>query len=473
MASYGVTEIPSIVTDAYNEVVGKNNSVTKITTTNFVDCGHQLSNYDLLDGWYGSIVKRIIKVIFFAKKYNRETRNILRDETSFGGFVEKLYTIAPDAVDNPAWKNAPDSSTRKITQLSPYGLEDTLAVKSVIFGKQGTWAYEFIMPYEQLKTAWTSPAEMMGFLDSQFIPVKNKIEAAKEAVEAAAINTGIAASLQAGNAINLLAEYVTATGDSSITTLEGFLKKKECLMFGNMTIAKTLKLMTKLSTNYNAERYETFTTDPVIEIQSDYAKSSAFYLESTAYHRDLVELTNYREVPYWQTPGKGVTPSAANCTSIYVENTDISADPISQSGIVAVARDIESVAAYFVDDYQWSVPNERQRVSNYGFQFRKGYAVDNFANSVVFYIAPTGTITKDTTDAHVSAITASPDYAEAGKDIAFTVTCGEGYEVKKVTITANGVTVDITASVDSNGKYHYIPNDTSNITVKATSQATG
>ena len=61
MASYGVTNIPSIVTDAFNEAVGKNNAVTKITTTNFVDCGHQLSDFDLMDGWYGSLVKRIIK----------------------------------------------------------------------------------------------------------------------------------------------------------------------------------------------------------------------------------------------------------------------------------------------------------------------------------------------------------------------------------------------------------------------------
>ena len=30
MASYGVTNIPSIVTDAFNEAVGKNNAVTKI-----------------------------------------------------------------------------------------------------------------------------------------------------------------------------------------------------------------------------------------------------------------------------------------------------------------------------------------------------------------------------------------------------------------------------------------------------------
>lgn len=475
MASYGITNIPSIVTDAFNEAVGKNNAVTKITTTNFVDCGHALSDFDLLDGWYGSLVKRIIKVLFFAKYYNADTRRILRDETTFGGFIEKLYTIAPDAVNNPTWQYAPDSSTRKITQVSPYGLEDTLQVKSVIYGKQGTWSYEFIMPVEQLKIAWQTPAEMVGFLDSQFIPVRNKIAKAREAIEAAAVNTSIAKALQSGKCINLLAEYVAATSDATVTDLSSFLLSKDALRFANKLIARTIKSMQKLSTAFNAEGYENFTTrdDLVLEVQTDYAQASAFYLESDTYHKELVALPGYSEISEWQHMNKSVLQSPANCTSIYVENTDIAADPINQSGIVAFARDVENVAAYFGDEYEWSQPNVRQRISNHGFQYRTGYAVNNFENAVVFFIAPAGTITADTTDAHVSAITGNPNYVQAGVDIAFTVTCGNGYEPKKVTVVQNSVTMDITDTVDTDGKYHYIPNDNSNITVKSTSQATG
>lgn len=470
MGSYGVSNIPQIVTDAYNDAVGKNNSITKIDSTNFVDCCSTLSDFDLLDGWYGSLVKRIIKVLFFAKNYNADTRRILRDESTFGGFVEKLYTIAPDAVNNPVWAYAPDGTTRKITQVSPYALEDTLQVKSVIYGKEGTWSYEFVQPMIQLKKAWQTPAEMIGFLDSQFIPVRNKIEEAKEQVVAAAVNTSIAKALSVGKAYNLLALYTAATNDATVTDLTSFLTSKNAMKFANMFISKTLKLMEKLSVNYNAEGYETFTSrdDLIFEVATSYAKSSAFYLESDTFHKELVELPGYTEVPYWQFNKTGTD---AELTSIFVQNDQIGADAISQSGIVAFAHDIENIAAYFGDEYEWSVPNVRQRVSNYGFQYNKGYAVDNFTNAVVFYIAPAGTITTDTTDAHVSAITCSPNSAEAGKDIAITVTCGSGYEVKKVTVTANGSTVDVTSSVDSNGKYHYVPNDNSNITVKATSQA--
>ena len=468
MASYGVVNIPSIVTDAFNDAVGKSAAITKIDSTNFVDCGRQLSDFDLMDGWYGSLCKRIIKVLFFAKYYNADTRKIMRDESTFGGFVEKLYTIAPDAVNNPVWQYAPDASTRKITQVSPYALEDTLQVKSVIYGEEGTWSYEFVQPMVQLKKAWQTPAEMVGFIDSTFIPVRNRIEAAKESVIAAAINTSIAKSLSTGHCTNLLGEYVAATGDNNVTSLSDFLISKDALKFGNKVIATTIELMKKLSTKYNAEAYETFSEEPVVEIQNDYIKSSEFYLESTTFHKNLVELKNYSPVAFWQFHGD--TP--AERTAINVANDQINdGEAVSQAGIVAFVRDEENVAAYFGDEYEWSVPNVRQRVSNHGFQYNKGYAVDNFTNAHVFYIAPVGTITKDTTDAHVSAITCSPDYTEAGVDVAITVTCGSGYHPKKVTVTANSKTHDITSTVDSQGKYHYTPNDTSNITVAATSEA--
>ena len=107
----------------------------------------------------------------------------------------------------------------------------------------------------QLKKAWQTPAEMVGFIDSTFIPVRNKIEAAKESVIAAAVNTSIAKSLSTGHCTNLLGEYVAATGDTSITSLGDFLVSKNALKFGNKVIATTIELMKRLSTKYNVENY--------------------------------------------------------------------------------------------------------------------------------------------------------------------------------------------------------------------------
>ena len=474
--TYGVTNIPSIVTDAFNDAVGKSSSISKITTSNFVSCGQKLEDFDLLDGWYKSIAKRIIKVLFFAKTYNAKTRNILRDENTYGGFIEKLYTIAPDAVNNPAWQYAPDASTRQITQVSPYDVSATLQVKSIVFGDEGTWSYEFVAPMVQLKKAWQSPAEMLGFLDSQFIPVRNKIEKAKESVIASAINTSIARSLAAGKCINALAEYKNDTGDDTITTLAAFIKTPACIRYTNRLIKDTLKLMEEMNVNFNVENYETFSNreDLDIDILGQYASASAAYLESDTFHKELVALPGYNEVNAWQYVGNSVKPDLANASKIKVQHKDISnGDIVEQSGILVSMRDHENVAAYFGDEYEWSVTNVRQRVSNHGFQYNKGYAVNGFENGVVIYAAPVGTVTLSNST-HVTlaaSVNGGSAYTEPAKKIKITPTIGEGYAVKKIVVTANSESIDITDTVDDDGYYYYTPNDTTNITITVTEKS--
>ena len=40
-----------------------------------------------------------------------------------------------------------------------------------------------------------------------------------------------------------------------------------------------------------------------------------------------------------------------------------------------------------------------------------------------------------------------------------------------MTVTANGKTIDITSSKDSDGYYYYTPNDTTNITITVTEKS--
>jgi len=399
--TYGVTNIPSIVTDAFNDAVGSSNAVTKITTTNFVDCGKKLEDFDLLDGWYRSIAKRIIKVLFFAKEYNAKTRGILRDEHTYGGFIEKLYTIAPDAVNNPAWQYQPDATTRKITQVSPYDLEDTMQTKSIIFGEEGTWSYEFIMPMIQMKKAWDSPAAMIGFIDSQFIAVRNKMEIAKEAVVKAAINTSIARSYTAGKVINLLADYVADTGDTTVTDLASFMKSKEAIRYANRVIKDTIKMMEEPNVNFNVEGYLNFTRrdEMNIDILGLYASASAAFLESDTFHDELVKLPGYNEVLAWQTPGNGVKPDVTKASAINIEHAQINnGTAVNLTGVIGFIYDRENVAAYFGDEYEWSQPNVRQRIANNGFQYNKGYAVNGFENAIVFIVAPATAGTHNSTN---------------------------------------------------------------------------
>lgn len=383
-ASYLVTQIPDIVNDAYEDVMGKTNGTQNIDTTDVVSLGKALSSFDLLDKWYGALTNRIVKTVVFARKYSADTRQILRDEHTWGAFVQKLYVVAPDAVDNPAF-DIPDS-TGTYGQHSPYDVENRLSVSSLVYGGEGTWSYEFLLPEVQLRKAFLSPEAMNAFVDGQFIAVLNKIEVSKEALINAAVNTGMADQIANGKARNLLAEWNTAH-PTDTKTVDTFRTTKACLAWASKEINKAVKFMMKPSVNFNIKGYETYTPEPIVEVLADFAYDCEYNLEADTFHNNLVSLPNYSNVAFWQSQGK--TQSFADCSKIDITNDQVDDSAVVQSGIIACIRDPEYVAAYFGDEYQWSMPNPRDRISIHGYQYKKGYAVDEYANCLVFYLAAT------------------------------------------------------------------------------------
>lgn len=381
MANYMVKQIPAIVTDAYEDIMGKTNGLQAIDTTDVVSMGKALSSFDLIDGWYKALTKRIVKTVVFARRYSAETRNMLKDMHEWGAFIQKLYVVAPDAVDNPAF-SIPDSVTGNYKQHSPYDVDTPLQVQSLVYGGEGTWSYEFILPEVQLRKAFLSAEAMTAFVDGQFIAVLNKIEVAKEALANSACNTAIADQIANNKNRHLLTEYNTLMSDT--LTADEALMSKDFLKWASKEINKAVKFIKKPSVNFNIKNYETFTpADKLItEVLTDFAQACEYYLESDTYHRNLVSLPNYSEVPFWQS--QGTSQSFTDCSSIKIDNDDISSDTITQSGIIAVLRDEEAVACNFGFDREWSMPNPRDAISIHGYQYNRGYAVDEFANMLVF-----------------------------------------------------------------------------------------
>lgn len=374
-ASYLVTQIPEIVTDAYKDIMGITSN-SEIDTTDIVSMGKALSSFDLLDGWYGKLANRIIKTVVFARTYSADTRKILRDEHTWGAFIQKLYVTAPDFVDNPAF-----APTSNYVQPSPYDVDTLLTVDSMIYGNEGTWAMEFVLPEVQIRKAFTGPAEMNAFVDGQFVAVQNKLEVAKESLINAACNTGIAAAINSGLSRNLLTEYNTGKAEADQLTAAEALVNKDFLKYAAKEIMTAVKFMKKPSVKFNAKGYETFSPSPVVELLTSYKMATEMYLDADTFHQEYTNL-NGTEVPYWQSFD---APAKINVANDAIN----SGTAVEQDGIIACIRDDEYVAAYFGDEYQWSMPNPRARVSIHGYQYKKGFAVDEHANVQVFIVADT------------------------------------------------------------------------------------
>lgn len=395
-----VEQISQIVQDSVNDALGGAATLAAPrNTSDFVKMGEAIASANVYDLWFNSLVNRIVKTIFAVRGYTPQSRGILRDEDEFGAFKQKVHYRLAGAVDNPAFE-IPEvdtqKGTRSYTQSSPYDVDTTMEIVTMIFGGQGTWSIEIVRPSEQIKTAFLSAAEMAQFIDGIYVYIENSLALQIERVEALADNTGIAYTLKKGRAINLLAAYnATLPAGATALTVATALQSPDFLRFAGLQIRNTLKYMRRMSTVFNAGGMPKFTPDDrvIVEMLTQFVSATATNMESDTYHNELVSLPGYREIEYWQTPGAAF--AFADTSKISIQNESLIVNPtdesdtgvVTQSGIIAFIKDIDAVAANFGYRRSWEHYNDRDDVYVHGEQARKGFAVDPNENMVVFYIA--------------------------------------------------------------------------------------
>lgn len=380
--AYLVSRIKNIINDSVKDALGKTNGVTQVDTTDVVSMGKTIAQYNLYEGFFGALVNRIVKTVIFVRTYEGSNRSVLLDEYEYGAFVQKVYYTMPNADDNPTWEIPDGNGDYK--QASPYDVEGTIAISANIYGGKGTWSIEIVRPVEQIKTAFMDESSMMSFIDGIYLTVENTFKFEEERLVAQAVNTAMASAIDGGNARNLLNEYNTKYSQS--LTVNECLVDADFLRFASKEINRTVENMGKMSTAFNKNGYNTFTSkeNMVVELLAEFASATDMYLQSDTFHNELTKLPNYERVPFWQSSGNSF--DFADCSKIDIDHDDLT-NAITQSGIIGFIHDIENVACYFGNRRSWEIFNPRSEVIVHGEKAEKGYAVDNNANAVVFYIA--------------------------------------------------------------------------------------
>ena len=391
--AYIAQQIKTLLNDVIEDLTGQSAAIQDIDTTDLVSMGKAISNMELLEGWYGKLVNRLAKTVYFVRVYDpKRARSILRDEHEYGAFVQKVYYTAPDFVDNPEY-GIPSSGS--YTQHSPYDVSAVVAVDAKIFGGQGTFALEIIRPVDQIRSAFLSDSEMMRFIDGIYLTIENKLKLAEEALVSTAVCTAMAADINGGNVRNLLTEYNTLHEDDpgfTALTAAQALTDADFLKFASKEINQLISYMEDMSTAYNVNGYMTFTDrdNLVVEMLADAAAAFDTYASADTFHNELIALPRYEKVNKWQFTGQS-GKGFDNLSSIDIVHDDFKSatnltGEISETGIIAFVHDIEHVAAYFGHRRSWEKYNERDDIYIHGETARKGYAVDLNANGMVFIV---------------------------------------------------------------------------------------
>lgn len=399
-----IQQIAPIVNDAYKDAIGENVQLSVLDTSDFVSMGKNLGNGETMDSaamyesFFASLANRLVKTIYAIRVYRARTRGILRDETEWGAFKQKVHYDVVDATNNPAF-TIPDRSGQdpSYTQVSPYDVSTTIKIKPLLFGGQGTWSIEIVRPIAQIMTAFTNAAEMASFIDGIYTYIENSMQLEVEAVENAAANTGIATAVLNGKARNLLMEYNALDTTTTRVSAAECMSNPGFLRYAAKEIRMVTKYMGRMSRRFNAGNMPKFTPEDrlVVEMLEDFVSSSEVYMQSDTYHRELVELPRYTPIEFWQ--GSGVDFDFADIGAIKIQHdnfvsTDNQTGTVKVNGIIAFLHDVDAIAANFGEAYDWEQPNVRQRVVNVGRQMRKGFGVDPNENMFVFFVSDSETI---------------------------------------------------------------------------------
>ena len=379
---------------------GTPKAVVNEDLSNIIDVGRQITESsvfsDNFDNLFKKLVNRIGKVIFVDRPYKSKAPKILKDSWEYGSALEKVRCELPESTDSAEWTlaNLANGST-----VDPFVInKPDLTVK--LFNNKSTFTIPLTFGKKQVKESFTSAEDV----NRLFSMIENRIIMAQtmnvEAMAQRCVNNLIANKINSGkNVINLLTEYTTATGDSTVTTATA-LTNGDFLRFCAKVISQYKNYLTTASVLYNNEEYVTFTPEDKQKfvVLSDFAKAMEFYSYSDTYHNEFVKMDGYTEIPYWQGAGDNTFASRSkiDLTAIDMGGQTFTA---TQTGILGVLFD-ENAAMICCEDYETeAIYNPRGKYTNYFYSYDVSYMNDTAENCVVFIMADTTNVETVTTTA--------------------------------------------------------------------------
>ena len=382
-----VTQIYDFLNSLTEEVLGKTDLAVK-NLTDMISMGDEvLSSDKTTDKFVNVLVDRIGKTIISNKPYSASVKKFMVDSFTFGAILQKIYVEPMTSSKSDTWDLQNNNSVDQYVISKPI-------VKQKLFSGITTWDVKVTIPDVQLRSAFNNETSMATFIDAIFTAMLNSIELRIESMvnmticnfmanKIAHYKTAVGGSL---GVVNLLADYNTLKGLATPLTAELALRDSDFLKYASDTINKYIKRMERMSTLFNDEEYQRFTTADRLRVilHLDFESAFTTFLESDTFHNELVKLPLHDTVPYWQGSGKDY--SFAESSYIGLTTSD-GKYTVEQTGIVGLIADVESIGVTIYDRRTKSSYNAGGEYTNYFNKADIGYYNDMSENGVVFIIA--------------------------------------------------------------------------------------
>ena len=375
-----VKQIYSILNDVAKQSLGTE-AIAVVDTQSFISLGDKVLKSDTdTENFLSKLTDRIAKTVYSVRNYTGINKNLMREPFDYGVIVQKIHVEMPEAKENNAWKIGEQGYTPTYAPV----IKPTVSQK--LFNKLSTWEIDVTIPDFMLKTAFLNESSMATFIDAIFTAMNNAMVMCADnnanLIRANFIGNKIY-SAQPTQAINLLSQYNTLTNAN--LTVASCLRDVDFLKWATMQISLWTKRMRVMSKLFNEDSNSKFTSGEylVLDVLQDFASSTATFLQSDTYHKELVALPMYNEVPYWQGSGTSFAFADTSKISVKIDGTN----EVTQGGIIAVAYDYNAIGTTINEPRSTTERNNKDEYTNYYNKATIGCFNDLGENGIVFYIA--------------------------------------------------------------------------------------
>lgn len=374
MANY---DAATLLNAAYTQVTGGGN-LGALTVENIIDQGTASSLFTTQrEQFTSALIEQCTKTLFTDGKYAESYDDpYYVDSTRFGSITQIISVTAPTVKANPAWA----ALTSGTSTVGVYTV--TLPViDSRLYAKSSSWSLDITITGEQWDTAVRSAEELTKLVDYVFVCLENAIQQHREDMNSANRNSFLAAKVQAQNAvgntgvhvIELRAAYNAARG-KNIATAKAFMADPDAMRWASKTIMLYADYLKKQSVLFNTSGKVKFVPKDrlVLEINTGFERSIEEVALSDTYHDEMVRLTDFHTVPYWQaekTSNGALDFEATTSISVKFDNNTT----VTQSGIVAFLCDRYCILHTIKNERIAVQPFPIEDLSIYSYQFRDQY----------------------------------------------------------------------------------------------------
>lgn len=392
-----MVDLHLIIQDAFEQSIGEE-ATAQLDLSNIASLGDYIINSaqnksnDII---FNKLVDRIGKTVIANRLYKGRFDFIAVDPFTYGYVLQKIHVKCFTARESGKYYNGTAPDTDLYAEFRP-------EIDVSLFANSKDWEFAVTITEKQIKSAFTDEKTLTAFINGIYTAMETSVSKSLEnnasMTFAAFIGEHIVAqqTADAANedkvlAINLIEAYKEETGTTISATAAWY--NADFLRFCTSKFIDVKRMMANLSVVFNVKGLEKHTPEEYnnFVINGKFADNIKRYMQSDVYHKELVDMPNYKEVDYWQSLG-----TKADIVSRTTINAKLvtSGKTVNMSNIIGVMYDDFAVGTTLYERDTVSVYNQHRHRTNHFEQAMVGNFIDLGENGVVFYLADINSGTK-------------------------------------------------------------------------------